>query len=699
MKRIILIGLLATALAAAETPQELYQKALVKERSEGKLDEAIQLYRRAAEAAGKDRALAANALVQLAACYEKLGNKESRKTYERVVRDYTDQKEAVAMARARLGHDAKTTETGIVTRQVWTGPKVDISGAVSPDGRLITFTDWSTGDLALHDLTTGQDRRLTNKDTSNESSQYAYGSVFSRDGKQIVYAWTGPATVSRYHPFLELRMTDLNGGKPRVLFSNRDIGWVNLHDWSPDGKWLAVQLDRVDHIAQIGLISTVDGALRVLRSIDWRGVSKMAFSPDGRYLAYDLPASEDSEQRDIHLMALDSSRETPVVVHPANDRVLGWSLDGKHLLFASDRSGSNGMWALPVADGKLQGTPDLIKADINPSPIGLTQAGALYYSVVASGRDVYVASVDFETGKMLSSPTMIVTRYAGFNDYPQWSPDGKLLAYMSRGDPSSNSMLMAVLAIRSMETGQVRELRPNLAYLNNGPLWSPDGAFFVANGADKKGRTGVYRIDAQSGETVPLVISEPRQGNVTAQALSPDGKVIFLVRTDMNTKKDVLLARDVQSGNEREILRRDGIGGVAISRDGRLLAITGFDRSTKSGSVLLVPVEGGDPRELLRLSQSGLEPLGVFVAWSPDNKFLLFRKGPSSARETFRIPVAGGIPARFGAEWTVRPPAINPDGRQVAFAMSKSSGSGPNPASKVEIWALENFLPTLTTKK
>jgi hypothetical protein len=78
MKRIVLYSLMAVALAAGETPQELYQKALVKERSEGKLDEAIQLYRRAAETAGKDRALAANSLVQLAACYEKLGNTESQ---------------------------------------------------------------------------------------------------------------------------------------------------------------------------------------------------------------------------------------------------------------------------------------------------------------------------------------------------------------------------------------------------------------------------------------------------------------------------------------------------------------------------------------------------------------------------------------------------------------------------------------------
>ena len=88
------------------------------------------------------------------------------------------------------------------------------------------------------------------------------------------------------------------------------------------------------------------------------------------------------------------------------------------------------------------------------------------------------------------------------------------------------------------------------------------------------------------------------------------------------------------------------------------------------------------------------------MEWSPGGKYVFFRKGASPAtRETFRIPVSGGTPAKFGAEWTVGPPTINSDGRQVAFAMSRSSGSGPNPMSKVEIWVLENFLPALTSKK
>src|SRR5687768_6168609 len=136
MKRIILFSLMAVALAAAETPQELFQKGLVKERSEGKLDEAMQLYRRAAEGAGKDRALAARALVQLAACYEKLGNAESLKIYERVLREYADQKDAIAVARERLGAtEFGAGRPGIATRRIWANAAMSYLSPPSLDGR------------------------------------------------------------------------------------------------------------------------------------------------------------------------------------------------------------------------------------------------------------------------------------------------------------------------------------------------------------------------------------------------------------------------------------------------------------------------------------------------------------------------------------------------------------------------------------
>ncbi len=44
---------------------------------------------------------------------------------------------------------------GMVIRQVWVGPEVDILGGPSPDGRYLSFVHWDTGDLAVRSLNTG----------------------------------------------------------------------------------------------------------------------------------------------------------------------------------------------------------------------------------------------------------------------------------------------------------------------------------------------------------------------------------------------------------------------------------------------------------------------------------------------------------------------------------------------------------------
>src|SRR5215831_15477717 len=65
--------------ALAQSAGESYQQALIQENAVGNLQNAIQLYQRAAKESGVDRRLGALALLGVARCYEKLGQDESRK--------------------------------------------------------------------------------------------------------------------------------------------------------------------------------------------------------------------------------------------------------------------------------------------------------------------------------------------------------------------------------------------------------------------------------------------------------------------------------------------------------------------------------------------------------------------------------------------------------------------------------------------
>src|SRR4051794_38787519 len=130
-----LLPFLAAAMLATAQPRNsdaALGAARHLEEAEGNYPAAIEAYKRFLAQYGKDRTLAAKALVRMGQCYEKLGDAESRKIYERVVREYADQKEAVAAARAKLGGDSAAKNAGIVMRQVWTGPKVDVYGTDLP---------------------------------------------------------------------------------------------------------------------------------------------------------------------------------------------------------------------------------------------------------------------------------------------------------------------------------------------------------------------------------------------------------------------------------------------------------------------------------------------------------------------------------------------------------------------------------------
>lgn len=698
--------LLAGAVPRAQNRSELALKAAIdKEVVDGDLKGAIAAYQRVVANAGANRALAVEALMHMAECYRKMGDAESRNIYERIVRDYGDQRDAAATARVRLNDEAASPS--ITTRRVWAGQNVDTYGGVSPDGRFLSFTDWETGDLAVHDLTTGRNRRLTNKKDWNDPA-FAEGSAISPDGRQIAYGWLliSPTVQTARH-FAEVRVIDASGGTPRVLFTGRGQGVesVYVHEWSRDGRWLAVLLERTDRNFQIGLVSATDGALRVLASLGRDPTTRLALSPDGRYLAYDRAPNAESEQREIHLMSVDGSRDAPALPHPARDHVLAWSADGKHLLFSSDRSGVRGIWALPVSDGKTAGEPDLISANINPSSLGLTRSGALYYGVAASTPDIYVAAVDFETGKVLSQPTIIPKPYFGLIDFPQWSPDGKYLAYLSLRDPNSRNGRLSALSIRSIETGNVRELRPDLPYLNargTRPLWAPDNTFLLVNATDPNEQQGIYKIDARTGEAAPFIVGQPGREIVTARALSRDGRTLFLSRRDLASETEVLLARAMGSGDERELARRQGGWGrgTDVSPDGKTIAIMGPDRSTGATTLFLIPVDGGSARELLRASRPEMI-IGSLVKWSPDGQSLLVAKdkGDGARRELWRVAAGDGLARKvdLNAEWVhfLGVPghdatSFHPDGRQVAFVKGES---------QLEIWALENFLPVLGTKK
>jgi Tol biopolymer transport system component len=699
------------------------QAAIRKETIDGDLNGAIKQYAAIVSRYGKiDRVTAATALVHMAECHQKLGDAEARKIYEQIVRDYADQKDAVAMARANLGFATPQP----TTRTVWTGTGIQsfglpitLEGNVSLDGRYMTYRDGT--DVVVRELSSGVEQRIPNK--PERPGGHLDRSAISVDDKQVVFAWHAADGHS------ELRIANLNGDSAsRRLYASAADTVIDPHEWSPDSRQIVVEVLPPGTAApQIALISVPEGSLRILKTSagpeqrggDPTNLGKICFSPDGKYLAYDQAANESGERRDVYAMRVDNGAETPAPVHRGRDIVMGWSPDGSRLLMASDRSGSVDLWSVPFAQGEFQGQAELLQKGIGEVlPLGVTRSGALYYSPTLSapisrmleGVNVQVASIDFATGKLLTTPRDLAPETVEPTMAPTWSPDGKYLASTAWRGGSG------VLVIRSAETLQtVRELQVNVKGFVNYGVWSPDGKFFVSPERDSQDHNVIYRIDAKTGKESVLVPETNGEG-MWYTGISPDGNTLYFCRTP-GGKGGVYVARDIASGNEKELIRSTAPGRALTSPDGRYLAIAGVDPTSNSRTVLLVPTSGGEPREVLRVpSEAGPADLGAIwtgtnvkgqvvwpAAWMPDSRSLIVRKRLSDEKrpdELWLLPIDGGAARKLELHLDrnpflgMNPLSVHPDGKHVAYML----GGARQLASQQSVRVLENFLPKSTSK-
>ena len=609
---------------------------------------------------------------------------------------------------------------GMTTRQYWAGPEVQLLGSVSPDGRYLSSVDMrGTGNLIIRDIAAGTDRTLTGK-TGWNSSDYAFKSIFSPDGEQVAYAWFSteqfPETGGVSY---ELRIINRDGSGMRRLYRNQETAYLQPHGWTPDGRWILALLQTVPpKTYQIVFISAEDGSVRVLKSLDWRHPINTSLSPDGKSIVYDFPPSEDSPQRDIYLLAADGSREVTLVKHGAHDMSPVWTPAGNEIVFTSDRSGQPGLWKLPVRGDGRAGAPSLVKPNLGLiRPMGFTLEGALYYGLEIGQNDVYRATLKPDASGYLSPPTMAVETYMGGNSVPDWSPNGEYLSYISRRGPAVRGGKSRVLVIRSLRTGEERELRAgiNLTQLSV-PRWSPDSRSLVTL-AGRKGRWGFYGVDAETGAHKMLVdvsVPEPTPNQRTPVML-PDGKSLIHIRRVPDREAGWrLIVRNLETNSERILFRSRHLHTWALSPDGRQVAVSvSSDGPMKKfevvegqsislperGFVLLVlRVNGGETREILRIPRTE-EVTGL--AWTSDSRHVLYiRQTVESQLENprsterwpmWRVPAAGGEPLR--TELSFQPDEmlslrLHPDGRRLVYMTGRSEG-----APSREIWVLENFLP------
>jgi Tol biopolymer transport system component len=684
----VLFSITGSAQQAAD-PGVLLRSAIEKEEVDGDLKGAIALYRQIIEKHGNNAAVAARAQLHIGMCYEKLGLREAQNAYQSVIDSYPQQTEAVKLARRRLANLLKAQvviegrDEKLTIRKIWETQFNDPLGPPSPDGRYLPCYD-ENGNVTLTDLTTGEIRPVTTGASWN--NPFADGAVISPDGKRIAIAWFNTDN------FDELRLANIDGSGNRLLYRSPSRKGLIPSDWSADGKSILAfsyyyGKPNAFKETEIVVVSAENGQFTTVKTIP--GLRTIRFSPDGRFVVFD---ALENENWDISILPLDGGNRIQLVSHPAHDQLLGWTPDGKNILFTSDRKGTWGIWMVAVKDGQAQGDPQLVKADIGKiSPLGFTRSGSFYFSRGGFEFDVHEANIDLINNKLLGPPKPAVYEHIGQNMTPAWSDDGRYLAYVARpGDIREKRALF----IRDEISGKTRSLvppnLPDFAY----PFWSPDGSRIAVHGRDQDHGQGYYSIDIQSGAVTPIVIyAEAKEFDQLIQWGS-GSKTVFGVYKNPDGMFEIR-ERQVDTGKENVVYRaaqKDVRGDLfALSSDRTRIAYKKWQAGEKVERLTISTLNGKDSKELW----TAQPPYSItHIVWTPDSRRLLFSQKNSEGKQTENeLWVVGvddgeakkiGVLSRLGVGWSDHPKwSVHPNGRKIAFSVADK---------KTEVWALENFI-------
>lgn len=145
----------------------------------------------------------------------------------------------------------------------------------------------------------------------------------------------------------------------------------------------------------------------------------------------------------------------------AQDRQPVWSVDGTEIAFISNRDGGWGIYKMK-SDGSFVTKLNHSGSSLEPSWYPVNK---ILFSIAIPGKeDIYVMSADG------TNPSQL-TNAVGFDEYPDWSPDGSKIVYSSAGGVINGARKLWVM---NADGSSKRKLNSNTAWEIQ-PAWSPDG--------------------------------------------------------------------------------------------------------------------------------------------------------------------------------------------------------------------------------
>jgi dipeptidyl aminopeptidase/acylaminoacyl peptidase len=301
--------------------------------------------------------------------------------------------------------------------------------------------------------------------------------------------------------------------------------------WSPDGKYLAFLSARNEGKTQIWLLSRSGGEAQRLTDTP-QDVDDFAWSPDSTRLVVILrDASEEelatAKTKDKQKDA-DDKEKKPKTKKP-------WVID--RLQFKTDEVGyldrrRAHLYVLDLATKNLTQITSGDYDDAHPawSPDGRLIAFASNRSKPDPDRtyntDIWVVTANnTDKGAQLTQ----VTTNPGDDDTPSWSPDGKLITYITQLDPHLFQYATHHIAVSPANGGAARVLTQSFDRNATEPRFGPDGSsiYFIA---DDDGTQNLCRVRVNGGDVTRAIAGQfmlyayslAKNGDIAAQIDMPD---------------------------------------------------------------------------------------------------------------------------------------------------------------------------------
>jgi eukaryotic-like serine/threonine-protein kinase len=349
----------------------------------------------------------------------------------------------------------------------------------------------------------------------------------------------------------------------------------------------------------------------------------------------------------------DSGRLTAGVPAPARKRTWLWAVAGAVMMLALV-----GAWILrrpasgpPERLVTVTSYPGL-ETQPNFSPDG-RQIAFSWDGEKGDNYDIYVKLVG-ETNALR------LTTDPAADSYPVWAPDGKRIAFRRSG---AHRGIYTVSALGGAE-------QKFSDFAASGQMsWSPDGKWLAVSSADPT--SAIYFLPAEGGEARRVSIPKA-PGFDRSPSFSPDGRQLAYADCTGVDTCDVYLAdlgsADVPRGSARRITNQNlTIFGLAWSREGRSVIYSGSRSSGRLFYLWRAEIDGRRPPQRLEIAGPHASDPSV----SPVGSRLVFSRNLGDS-DIWRYRIGGAAEPLIVSSLTEDNPQFSPDGRRIAFGSDRS---------------------------